>query len=719
MDANLPDPNTQKELASRSRLSRLAWLPVPLLASVIAGLWIADLRTVYESRALMVLLNLFFTWLASLCICLLTARGFLGSGQPGLLMFGCGSLLWGVTSLVAAGMVDRVNTTITVHNLGVFGAAACHLAGLLWRGRLPRPGQWLVVGYAGALMTSALIVWAAMAGLTPVFFVQGQGGTLVRQVVLLLAVSMFAWVAWQLIRKSRRQAGAFHYWYGLGLALVATGLTGVVLLSVQGGILGWTNRLTQYLGSAYLFIAALVAVREIGTQTLTLPTVEEAWQESAFLAGFRQQTPLGWALRYGLAVAAVAAAIGLRLALTAWVGPGLPAYITLYPAIMVVALLVGFGPGLVVTACAGLAASYWVLPPVGQFAIAAPVDRLGLVIFAGMGVFISAVAELARRYRHKAAAYDREATVRESQKRLTAFAAATFEGIVESEAGSILDCNEQFARMSGYSVAELRGVQIASLIAPEDRERVIANIREGREAVIEHAMLHKDGTRMVVETHGRPVSPGSTKRLTAVRDITKRKQAESELQNTLQRFYSVLSSMYSGLLLMTDEGRVEFVNQAFCDAYGLKEAPADLVGLASRDLLEKILPAFLHPDKAAARILGILQRGQPVKVEEFDMTGGRTALRSYIPLSLHGKSCGRLWIHTDITERKQAEAEIGRRVEELRAANEELTRFNRVTVGRELRIIELKKQVNELCARLGQPPRYAAELDEEAPPAKS
>ena len=291
MANNQSSPAHPMQIESPSLLRRLAWLPVPLLALVIAGLWIADLRTVYESRALMVLLNLFFTWLASLCICLLTARGFLGSGQPGLLMFGCGSLLWGVTSLVAAGLVDRVNTTITVHNLGVLGAALCHLVGLLWRGRLPRPGQWLVVGYAGALMTSAMIVWAAMAGLPPVFFVQGEGGTPVRQVVLLLAVGMFAWVAWQLMRKSRRQAGAFCYWYGLGLALVATGLTGVVLLTVQGGVLGWTNRLTQYLGSAYLFIAALMAARETGARTLTLPTTEEGWQENKFLAGIRQPTP--------------------------------------------------------------------------------------------------------------------------------------------------------------------------------------------------------------------------------------------------------------------------------------------------------------------------------------------------------------------------------------------------------------------------------------------
>src|ERR1039457_7030050 len=102
MDHSHSNATAHEGTPSRSQLSRLAWLPIPLLALVIAGLWIANLRTVYESQVLIVLLNLLFTWLASLCICMLTARGFLGSGQPGLLMFGCGSLVWGVTSLAAA-----------------------------------------------------------------------------------------------------------------------------------------------------------------------------------------------------------------------------------------------------------------------------------------------------------------------------------------------------------------------------------------------------------------------------------------------------------------------------------------------------------------------------------------------------------------------------------------------------------------------------------------
>ena len=53
----------------------------------------------------------------------------------------------------------------------------------------------------------------------------------------------------------------------------------------------------------------------------------------------------------------------------------------------------------------------------------------------------------------------------------------------------------------------------------------------------------------------------------------------------------------------------------------------------------------------------------------------------------------------DITEIKQAE-------NELREQADELTRFNAAMVGREERMIELKKEVNDLCGALGEPSRY-------------
>jgi PAS domain S-box-containing protein len=60
----------------------------------------------------------------------------------------------------------------------------------------------------------------------------------------------------------------------------------------------------------------------------------------------------------------------------------------------------------------------------------------------------------------------------------------------------------------------------------------------------------------------------------------------------------------------------------------------------------------------------------------------------------------------DITERKQTE-------EALRATNEELTRFNQAMVGRELRMVELKKEINELCGRMGLQKRYNLDIDKE------
>ena len=66
-------------------------------------------------------------------------------------------------------------------------------------------------------------------------------------------------------------------------------------------------------------------------------------------------------------------------------------------------------------------------------------------------------------------------------------------------------------------------------------------------------------------------------------------------------------------------------------------------------------------------------------------------------------------VFSDITDRKRAEEAVQRKAEELRASNDELELFNRAATGRELRMIELKEEINELCRRLGEPPRHATD----------
>ncbi|RPI94679.1 MAG: PAS domain S-box protein [Chloroflexi bacterium] len=63
-------------------------------------------------------------------------------------------------------------------------------------------------------------------------------------------------------------------------------------------------------------------------------------------------------------------------------------------------------------------------------------------------------------------------------------------------------------------------------------------------------------------------------------------------------------------------------------------------------------------------------------------------------------------LEDEINVRKRAEAETQRYMEELK-------HFNNAMVGRELRMIELKKEVNELCESLEQPPRYSLDFEKE------
>ena len=73
----------------------------------------------------------------------------------------------------------------------------------------------------------------------------------------------------------------------------------------------------------------------------------------------------------------------------------------------------------------------------------------------------------------------------------------------------------------------------------------------------------------------------------------------------------------------------------------------------------------------------------------------------------------------DVTDRKQAEETLRSQTEHLRRANEELASFNRVAVGRELRMIELKKEVNSLRAQAGLDARYPLEMENEKGKGKS
>ena len=148
-----------------------------------------------------------------------------------------------------------------------------------------------------------------------------------------------------------------------------------------------------------------------------------------------------------------------------------------------------------------------------------------------------------------------EQAVRESEERLRKFSDATHEGIVFHENGIITDCNDAGLRLIGYRYEELVGRPVLDFVAPESRDTVLNNIRLGYERGYEGFIVHKDGTRVAVEMTGK-VMPykGRPYRMTVIRDIRDRKEAEARIQ--FLAHHDTLTGLPNRVLLMD---RLEFI----------------------------------------------------------------------------------------------------------------------------------------------------------------
>ena len=369
----------------------LAWIPIPFFLMFILGLWVWDIRTLYYFPYLRISLNFLFSTLAGVIIAFLTARSFSKQSAPGLLLFGCGALFWGFAGLIAViatlfkdgSHLVNVNNQTTIHNLSIWAAAWCHLAGigisLRWQVRVVRWRLWLVVAYLLTAVMMILIVQAAFSSSFPLFFLQGSGGTPVRQLVLGSSTVMLLLSALLLRAMHRKNYSLFLHWYSLALLLMATGLFGVMLRSVHSDPLGWLGRIAQALGGIYLLMAAVAAKRG-HTDGTVLESCEKRF-------------------RYGVAMVLVLTAVIVRMIFLQDLELQ-SSFLTFYPAIIFSALYGGFGAGLLATVFSMLMANYFFVPPLTQINL--NIDVIGTIIFFASGAIISWITAAMQRAQERA-----------------------------------------------------------------------------------------------------------------------------------------------------------------------------------------------------------------------------------------------------------------------------------------------------------------------------
>jgi PAS domain S-box-containing protein len=229
-------------------------------------------------------------------------------------------------------------------------------------------------------------------------------------------------------------------------------------------------------------------------------------------------------------------------------------------------------------------------------------------------------------------------------------------GVVVSnpDSGMLELMNPAFAQMHGYSVEELTGRPVNSILAPEFQESIAEQVglayQKGHH-VFETWHLRKDGSVFPVFIDMTSVFEENSHILhyiINVQDITERKRAEHDIAIMSQALGKVHEAAY-----LTDEnGGFLYVNDASCRALGY-----------SRDELLTMSVMDIGPGWTVEMVRNVLQRPADEAVQAFEAVHLRKD-GSRFPVEINasqfeyaGKSYG-LALVRDITERKRAEDEI-------------------------------------------------------------
>ncbi|MCP4650577.1 MAG: PAS domain S-box protein [PVC group bacterium] len=182
-------------------------------------------------------------------------------------------------------------------------------------------------------------------------------------------------------------------------------------------------------------------------------------------------------------------------------------------------------------------------------------------------------------------------------------------------------------------------------------------------------------------------------------DITERKKAVEEQAESEEKFRNIFYESPFGIELLDSEGKIISMNSAIKEIFGLVD-PSQLLGKFS----------LLDDPNVPDEVKSSMRQGKTIRYESvfnfddvkkhnyYETTKSGTGHLEYAISPLCGVSdkVMRNYIVQiiDITERKKAEGELKNKLKELE-------QFHELACGREMKIIEMKKQVNAMSRELG------------------
>ena len=289
--------------------------------------------------------------------------------------------------------------------------------------------------------------------------------------------------------------------------------------------------------------------------------------------------------------------------------------------------------------------------------------------------------------------------------------------LIEDLDGVVVEMNDEAERSYGWSRTQLVGSPIKNIVPPDRHDQADELLQRCKTG---QAVRNIEGLRQTKDGHIVPVllalslikgEGGQAEAIaTLAKDITDQKLTEEEVR----RMSKVFMDAADPILIEDLDGTVVEMNDEAELSYGWTRE--ELVGTP----IKTIVPPDRHDQ--ADDLLRRCKAGDDVRnVEGLRLTKDGRIVPVLITVSLIKGEAGQAeaiaTLAKDITDQKRAEMElrnsrdnleemIGERTTELEKNVRELETFNKFAVDRELRMIELKKDINALLARLGEPPKY-------------
>ncbi|MFB0526822.1 MAG: PAS domain S-box protein [bacterium] len=640
---------------------RLGAIAIPVLIVAIAILAILDIRVVFEPPLLLPLLNTVFISIVSFAVAYISARCYLSTGLPNILLLGCGVLGFGTGNLVSGWLITfpgAPNINVTIHNTGALFGSLFHAVSAM----LPLPEITaekvskhrkiqVILAYLGVLVFVALLAIASLQDVLPPFFIQGVGPTPLRQGVLGIALALFAISSIVFIKRYFKLKVGFLYWYSLALALITVGLSAVFLQTVVGSPIGWVGRSAQYLSGIYFFIAVLAAIRGARVKGISL--------ELELFDFFREAGE-----HYRVLIETVSDAI---------VSVNYESRVLLWNS--AAEKMFGYSRG---EAVGSLLIDLIVAdqyahslredfskvdknPLIGKTTEIEARKKDGEVFPAELSVssrkiksgWISTIIMRDITERKKA-----EEALKESERRFKAIFEHATDGILvaDPETKKLYNANQEMCRMLGYSLSEIKNLTVMDVHHQEDAPFAIEQfeklVREEITQTADIPMKRKDGSIFYASVNAYPIIIAETKYLIGIfRDITERKKAEEALRKSEEKYRQLIENLQEGIWAIDKDSNTTFVNPRM----------AEMLGYTTDEMIGKHLFSFMD-ERSVEIAQRLLKRRESGIGEQHDFEFVRKdGTRLYVTLETtpifdsKRNYMGAIAGVMDISRRKQAE----------------------------------------------------------------